>query len=152
MTKEDFRSADSRLLFMAATNFYDILDEALTRKGRIDTHICLNQPTEQNGTEILKRKIRNDESIHQDSVSDAEIQEAYQLLKQKIQQDYLETNRRKLRALYGGQLIHDVELQLREEAERQCPSIADILNYFEEVKTNSFYAQNNRKQIHLLFQ
>lgn len=150
MTKDEMRSFDSRILFIAATNFYDMLDEALTRKGRIDTHICLNSPTEKNGVAILTRKIRSDNSIQQDAVSDIDISEAYQRLKTKIQETYLENSRKKLRGIYIGQ-VNELENELKEEASKQLPSIADILSYFEEMKINSFYAQHDKNLIHIQF-
>lgn len=39
------RSRDSKILFVAATNYFDDIDEAIRRKGRIDAHILLDNPT-----------------------------------------------------------------------------------------------------------
>lgn len=47
------RDRNSKIIFMAATNYMEKLDEAMTRRGRIDEPICLDNPGEAEGIEIL---------------------------------------------------------------------------------------------------
>lgn len=52
--KEGIRSDDSKLIVVAATNYYEVLDEATIRKGRFDVHVKIDNPEKQYAIEILK--------------------------------------------------------------------------------------------------
>ena len=79
------RSKRSKILFMAATNFYDKLDEAVKRQGRIDAHLLIDNPTEENGRRIEKKVSRP---------SGAELGMLYKELKEAaFRQDRLDGNR-----------------------------------------------------------
>ncbi len=51
------RNPRVKVLFMAATNFYELLDEAVIRAGRIDDKIEMENPSENNGIEMIKQFI-----------------------------------------------------------------------------------------------
>ena len=61
--KAGLRNEESKIIFFAATNYYNDIDEAIKRKGRIDTHIEILNPTENEGKHILQEKINNDKYI-----------------------------------------------------------------------------------------
>jgi ATP-dependent metalloprotease len=52
-------SQNSGVVFLAATNFPQSLDQALTRPGRFDRHIVVGLPDVRGRTEILKHHLRN---------------------------------------------------------------------------------------------
>lgn len=147
--KNGLRSPDCKVLFMAATNFYEQLDEALTRKGRIDEHIFLDNPTEENGVEILCSRFRKDESINQDQLTDEMIKECYNRLKKQKQENWYQTEVRRLKEmpLVGMRYLSEYDDMLKEESKKQFPSIADIINYFDDIKTNSFYKNETNEKI-----
>ena len=51
------RNPETRVLFIAATNFYDRLDSAVIRDGRIDDKIRVDDPTDAEGVQMIKRFI-----------------------------------------------------------------------------------------------
>lgn len=73
------RSKHSKILFMAATNFENRLDEAIKRRGRIDAHLFMDNPTEDNGRRMLKSFFDAEDCIKR--VDDKIIQSAYRSLK-----------------------------------------------------------------------
>lgn len=61
-------ASDKRVVVMAATNRYDVLDKALTRPGRFDRVVHVKLPDEQGREAILRAHIRrNGTSIDPDS-------------------------------------------------------------------------------------
>ena len=61
--KDGIRSEDSKVVLMAATNFIDYLDEATTRKGRIDKKVEMPNPTEKDGKKIISTIFSKDRYI-----------------------------------------------------------------------------------------
>lgn len=61
-TKTGIRSAQSRILLMAATNFLNQLDEAVIRKGRIDEHLFMDNPLPEEGIEMFRQLFRKEAS------------------------------------------------------------------------------------------
>lgn len=57
------RSANSKILLMAATNHYERLDEAVIRRGRIDEHIYMDNPSQGAGEKILRELIKRDKYV-----------------------------------------------------------------------------------------
>ena len=76
--KNGLRNRDSKILFIAATNFYSLLDEAVKRQGRIDTHLLMDNPTPENGRMMLKSFFDKDARV--ESVSSSIVEEAYEKL------------------------------------------------------------------------
>lgn len=60
---EGIRSAQSRILLMVATNFKEKLDPAVIRKGRVDDHLLMDNPTKDAGIKMLEQKIERDQSV-----------------------------------------------------------------------------------------
>lgn len=51
--KDTMRAETTKVLFVAATNFMERLDEAVIRDGRIDDKIEMNNPTEDEATQMI---------------------------------------------------------------------------------------------------
>ena len=65
--KDGLRDNSSKILLMAATNFYEDIDEAVKRPGRFDEHFVLRNPREKDALLILrecfyKEKMREEDS------------------------------------------------------------------------------------------
>ncbi len=52
------RAAGSKVIFIAATNFYSNLDRAVIRDGRIDEKIFVGNPTKEEGIEMVRSLIQ----------------------------------------------------------------------------------------------
>ena len=72
------RSRDSKILFMAATNFEERLDDAIKRQGRIDAHLFMDDPTEANGRSMLQQFFDHDAKV--EHVNEQLIRSAYDRL------------------------------------------------------------------------
>jgi len=57
------RARDSRILLMAATNFVELLDDAIKRQGRIDTHLLMPCPTRENGKKMFYTFLNGDDRL-----------------------------------------------------------------------------------------
>ncbi|GHV80756.1 hypothetical protein AGMMS49944_25470 [Spirochaetia bacterium] len=60
---EGIRSTTNKVVLVAATNFYDSLDKAVVRQGRFDAAIPLNNPTKEEGVQILVKLANKDKTI-----------------------------------------------------------------------------------------
>lgn len=76
---DGLRNEDSKVIFFAATNYYDKIDDDIKGKGKIDLQIEIINPTEELGIKILKEKINNDKYI--ENLDDNLIMEIYFQLK-----------------------------------------------------------------------
>lgn len=120
--KTGIRSSHSRILLMAATNYYNRLDEAVIRKGRIDEHLFMDNPSQEDGVEMLRQKflrdntieLMNDESIISDLY--------FELLEQTKQADLRNSNTVR-------------------------PSGADIVNLYNDIKTEAYFRQKKQAEV-----
>lgn len=113
------RSADSRILFVGATNFPHLLDEALMRSGRIDRQIEIDNPQEKDAIATLKNLERDDSRVQ---ASDKVLEQAYELLKElKEEKENLKRRRNQANPLY-------------EEPDNCRPSFADLTELFRKLK------------------
>ncbi len=64
MEDSGIRSAHSRVLLICATNFKENLDPAVIRKGRIDDHLLMDNPSPESAVAMLRQKFDNDSSIN----------------------------------------------------------------------------------------
>lgn len=119
------RSAQSRILLIAATNYRDDLDSAVIRKGRIDVHLNMDNPSETEGTQMLQEKFDKDSTIQ--ISSDVDVKELY------------------------GKLADFVKKQSTNKEVR--PSGSAILNLFDELKAEAYFkgiTDNSNQQKTLL--
>ena len=80
------RNRDSKILFMAATNFLDEIDDAMKRKGRIDAHIFLDNPNEQDAIQIFDSFIAEENVVAVGSSTFT--QDAYERLLREARENY----------------------------------------------------------------
>ena len=113
------RNEESKIVFFAATNHYDNIDEAIKRKGRIDIHVEFLNPTEKEGKRILQKKITNDKYIK--NIDNNLIDDIYSRIKanKKI----------KLENIYKDVALTPNELN---------PSGSEIVDALKEIKRKSF--------------
>ena len=111
------RNEDSKIVFFAATNYYDRIDEDIKGKGKIDTHIEILNPTEEVGIKILKGKIIDDGHIN--DIEDSLVSDIYLNIKNNK-----ETH---MRNSYTDLTPNEI-----------LPSASEIVNTFKEIKRKSF--------------
>lgn len=124
------RNKDSKILFMAATNYYETIDEAVKRKGRIDEHIFMDNPTEENGKSMLANLFKTDKHIKQ-PVANKVLTGLYAKL--------LEISRRQIKeAIKIYENTGDAKVWEQKLANTR-PSGSDLRNAYQELKNIAFY-------------
>lgn len=114
------RSAQSRILLIAATNFGGLLDDAVIRKGRIDEHLFMDNPSKEEGIQMLKEKFASDAMIDSTKVDMCDIYE--KLL------EYICT--------------HNPAANNDNEMKQICrPSGSEIINLYDELKAEVYFNQ-----------
>jgi len=110
------RSAQSRVLLMVATNFKELLDPAVIRKGRIDDHLLMDNPSESDGIQMLHEKIERDKSVE---AEDLDLKDVYKKLKEYVQK----------------------QTMVKDEKERELirPSGSAIISLFDELKYEAYF-------------
>lgn len=142
------RSNDSKILFMAATNFYDVLDEALIRRGRIDEHIFMDNPTRKQGKEIMKQFFDNDkniEKVHEDIISS--IYDSLYNMKRQAKKA-LELEKLRIQTMYAideDKASEFIDTRLK----NYTPSGAEIIDLCKEIKEEAYYLKklNAKKEL-----
>lgn len=147
------RAKDSKILFMCATNFYNKIDEAIKRKGRIDTHLFMDNPTVKNGIEILNQFFIHDEKV--ENPNEETIKVAYDKLTEAKQKDP-ERRKQVIYELFGNAEIFErlgsrdkniVEDKINEIR----PSGSDLRILYNQLKESAFlkskYNNNGEKKL-----
>ena len=133
------RNRDSKILFMAATNFFDEIDDAMKRKGRIDAHIFLDNPNERDAVKIF------DSFIAEEKVAAVEssmfTQNAYSRLLADAQENY---KRRRYPNLNLVAEDERLSTAITQDIESQRPSGADLKTLYRELKEIAFLEDNLR--------
>lgn len=124
--EKTLRSRDSKILFMAATNFYDDIDDAMKRKGRIDAHIFMDNPTEQDAQDILSAFIAEENVVTVDSANF--ISNAYDRLLRELRENYL----------LNKYQTNNLNFLTQENLNAQRPSGADLKTFYRELKELAF--------------
>ena len=123
--KGGIRHDTSKVVLMAATNFYDQIDEAIKRKGRIDKNLKMDNPTEEIGKEMLRAFFEKDKSIG--NISEEIISSIYDNL---LNEKNTEIDR-----------INKL-LKPEEQVVRVRPSGADLKTIYKEIKNTAFNINN----------
>lgn len=127
------RNKDSKILFMAATNYYETIDEAVKRKGRIDEHIFMDNPTEENGKSMLANLFKKDKHIKQ-PVANKVLTGLYAKL--------LEISRRQIKEaikIYENTGDAGLKKVWEQKLANTRPSGSDLRNAYQEMKNIAFY-------------
>lgn len=114
---EGIRSPQSRILFIAATNYKELLDEAVIRKGRIDEHLLMDNPSKEDGIKMLERIFEADTQIFVDE--DVDFRTVYDKLCNYVDSQYIKTEKNK-------------EQKIR-------PSGSDIISLYDELKADAYF-------------
>ncbi|MDY6349120.1 MAG: AAA family ATPase [Selenomonas sp.] len=78
------RNKNSKILFMAATNYESSIDEAIKRQGRIDTHLFMGNPSKKNGIRMLETFLLRGRNSDKITIQSPELlAAAYDLLHQE---------------------------------------------------------------------
>ena len=139
------RSKDSRILFIAATNHFENIDEAIKRQGRIDAHLFMDNPTEADGKTILNGFYERDRAPVEIK-GNAILEEAYNRLNKEISlkqaRDYIKTNSEQYNALdKKGQ-----DNMFKAVMEQARPSGAEIETLYKELKEIAFSKKQPNSQ------
>lgn len=127
------RNKDSKILFMAATNYYETIDEAVKRKGRIDEHIFMDNPTEENGKSMLANLFKTDKHIKQ-PVANKVLTGLYAKL--------LEISRRQIKEaikIYENTGDAGLKKGWEQKLANTRPSGSDLRNAYQELKNIAYY-------------
>ncbi len=126
-SRTGIRSPQSKVLLMAATNWYQYLDEAVIRKGRIDEHMLLDNPEEAEGKRMLAQIIEKDDRMR--LVEKDLVDNIYDNLRDRCQR-----NRSK-----------SVEEKEKSNEQKQIrPSGADIVSIYNQLKEDAYFRQRDR--------
>ena len=143
--EKNLRGRDSKILFIAATNFFDDIDEAMKRKGRIDTHIFLDNPTETDAVQILNAFIQKENVVEVDSANFTAV--AYGRLLTEIRRNF-QRNKYNLEDLSA--ISEEARNIITKDVNAQRPSGADLKTFYRELKEIAF-RENFRRGDKLLF-
>lgn len=138
------RNKDSKILFMAATNYYETIDEAVKRKGRIDEHIFMDNPTEENGKSMLANLFEKDKHIKQ-PVANKVLTGLYAKL--------LEISRRQIKEaikIYENTGDAGLRKEWEQKLANTRPSGSDLRNAYQELKNIAYYMDGKREPNQLI--
>lgn len=138
------RNKDSKILFMAATNYYETIDEAVKRKGRIDEHIFMDNPTEENGKSMLDNLFKKDKHIKQ-PVANKVLTGLYAKL--------LEISRRQIKEaikIYENTGDAGLKKGWEQKLANTRPSGSDLRNAYQEMKNIAYYMDGKREPNQLI--
>lgn len=116
------RSPQSRILLMAATNYRECLDDAVIRKGRIDKHLLMDNPTRDEAIKMLEQKFQEDDNIELEK--DVDLKSVYTKLEEFV-------NRQ-------------VSDQKESDRESVRPSGSVIINLFDELKAEAYFMSEDK--------
>lgn len=140
-SEKGIRYKFSKVILMAATNFYDDLDEAVIRSGRIDTHCFMDNPTPENGVLLLKQTIINDEKVN--DLDDTLLSTAYERLREKIINDKFSKQENEISRLANiHESYQNLYNQLQYEKSITFPSGADIVDLYKQLKNQALYEKS----------
>ncbi len=123
------RSETGKVLFVAATNHIQQLDEAVIRKGRIDEHIFMGNPRKEHGMHILRRKFEQDAKVN---IGDFLIPLLYEKLHNMKYKEYLR------KAEFWEKNGQQAQ---RLGPEDVRPSGSELVMLYKDIKAEAFFAQ-----------
>ena len=137
--ENSLRHRDSKILLIAATNFFDEIDDAMKRKGRIDAHIFMDNPCEGDAVKIFDSFIAEEGVVIS---SRGFTGKAYEQLLNETRANY------ERRRYPNWKLITEAHLRnaINQEIQSQRPSGADLKTLYRELKEiaflNGFFDEN----------
>lgn len=141
-SEDGIRSKDSKILFMAATNFPEYIDDAIKRQGRIDVHLYMDNPTQEEGLALLNGFFGRDKAPIEMSGSKL-MESAYEGLREEKGQErireYIKANWEKYSALSEKERKE----HLNAIVEQARPSGAELETLYKELKEIAFAARSS---------
>lgn len=137
------RHADSKILLMAATNFFSHIDDAVKRRGRFDVHLFMDNPSEEDGKDLLRQLFYKERKIIKQP--DQKLIDAiYEQLKKEVEPEH---EKQVIEELFGVGRTKDMldkqQFNIVEARMKDCrPSGADIKYKYLALKEEAFLSQN----------
>lgn len=147
--QDTLRNPNTKVLFMAATNYYEKLDEAMIRDGRIDEKLEMRDPSPENGTQMLIQFCSQNpkvEPLDEEIAKSAYDNYANNMKEVKIRR--FVASQKIILSLtgYDDQKLEKAA-ELRFENER--PSGADLRNYANNLISTAYYRNSFTKDMKL---
>ena len=147
--QDTLRNPNTKVLFMAATNYYEKLDEAMIRAGRIDEKLEMRDPSPENGTQMLIQFCSQNpkvEPLDEEIAKSAYDNYANNMKEVKIRR--FVASQKIILSLtgYDDQKLEKAA-ELRFENER--PSGADLRNYANNLISTAYYRNSFTKDMKL---
>ncbi len=135
------KNVNSKIMLIAATNFYSRIDEAVKRKGRLDSHLFMDNPTIENGKLLLKAFFSADKKIV-GPVDDCVIDAIYDGLTKEVQNNP-EKRHQIMEDIFGNNEMFDLLTSDKKEfvykkLKELRPSGADLKIKYETLKEIAF--------------
>lgn len=131
--KNGIRAKDSKIIIMMATNFYEILDQAVIRKGRIDDHFLMDNPSEESGEKILNITAQKGQNTKIESVL---IKKIYNNLCKKLKEN------EKSKIMCNINLPKEHKEIIDDILDNIRPSGIEIIECFNSIKMEAYHTNN----------
>ncbi len=118
------RATGSKVIFIAATNFYSMLDRAVIRDGRIDEKIFVGNPSKEEGIEMIKSLIQLKKK-NIEVCNDTVYESAYNICNK-----------------YNSHSYSSKTTETDKNSPPPLPSAAAIANFVEWIARESYYQYN----------
>ncbi len=140
--EKGMRNPRTHVIFIAATNHIEELDEASVRAGRIDDKVMLENPTENEGEIMVKQFISQHENV--EAIDDKTAKAAYSDYKSKYVERMKARERRvnELIFLQKGYTERDIKEYLDIKFKNTRPSGADLRNYTDTLIETAYYSNS----------
>jgi len=137
--EKGIRAKDSKVLLICATNFYNDIDNAVKRTGRLDEHFYMDNPTEQEGKFMLYKFFFDDKNVECEKELSVI---AYEKLRDKIRNNK-ETLKKLIQKIVGNLMdFNSLDFSQKNWIEQQkktlFPSGSDIKNLYLDLKRHAF--------------
>lgn len=137
----DMKRKESKVLFMAATNFLRRIDEAVKRPGRLDEHLYMDNPSKDDGISLLRQFFKDDERIVA-PLGEEVVKKIYEDLTKEVQENP-EKRRQIMEELFGSADMFEVLENAKQDVllkklKDLRPSGADIKVKYESLKEIAF--------------
>lgn len=132
------RNPQSKVLFMAATNFFERLDEAMIRAGRIDVKIEMQNPIEENAIKMLINFCTKDKVI---PLEMGIAKQAYDEYLKKIKQEKISSfvAKNSTQVMFWSKDDKELEEAAKKLYKDVRPSVADLKDFSEKLIATAYY-------------
>lgn len=137
--EKTLRNPNSKVLFMAATNFYERLDEAMIRAGRIDEKLEMKNPSEENAKKMLMLFTDRAKVI---AMNEEESEVAYNRFLKKYKADKINQffNKNSVQWIIDKKSKDELIETAEKVMEDVRPSAADLKDYAEKLISSAYYS------------